>query len=246
MEITCPSGLKGSIRGMKVKELGDMSDAKLIRSGKIVDKIVSNCWEKTLSAGPYPHKDPLPWADLLQGDRAWAFLCIRSATFGNDFAFEHTCGNEMCKYKYEASVKLDSLTLKELPKTSYSHVTNATPLETIVAGKKVKFRLLKCSDDQRLTTLTQQMQLSFPVAQLICRIVEVEGILESDVDDLVKWVEDLPLADGLDLRQTMEDADCGVEMEIVLTCPNKSCGNTEKLDLPLGSGFFQTRKTKKN
>ena len=246
MEIKCPSGISGVVRGMKVKELGDMADAKLIRSGKIVDRIVSNCWQKTTSIGPYSYAgDSLPWESMLQGDRAWAFMCIRSATFGNDFTFEHVCSNETCKYKYEATIKLDSLVLKNLPQTSYSHVTNGTPLKTTIAGKKVKFRLLKCSDDQRLTTLTQQMQLSFPVAQLVCRIVEVEGILNSDIDELVAWVEDLELEAGLELRQTMEDADCGVEMEIVTTCPNKTCGNVEKFDLPLGSGFFQMRKTKK-
>ena len=41
---------------MKVKELGDMADAKLIRSGKIVDKIVTNCWQKTTGVGPYPYR----------------------------------------------------------------------------------------------------------------------------------------------------------------------------------------------
>lgn len=245
-EIHCPSGLKGVVRGMKVKELGDMADPKLLRTGKIVDRIVSNCWQKTTAIGPYSHSgDKLPWEDMLQGDRAWAFLAIRSATFGKEFTFEHTCSNNMCKYKYEATVNLEEMGQKILPATSYTHVKTGEPLHTDIAGKKVKFRLLKCSDDQRLTALTQQAQLSFPVAQIVCRIVEIEGIPNSDLDAMARWVEDLALPDGLELREIMENADCGVEMEVVVTCPNKSCGLVEKFDLPLGADFFRIRKTKK-
>lgn len=247
MEIECPSGLSGSVRGMKVRELGDMADPKLLRTGKIVDKIVSNCWVKTGAIGPYSFSgDTLPWEDMLQGDRAWAFLAIRSATFGKNFTFEHICSNNMCKYKYEATVNLEEMEQKKLPASSYGHVKSGAPLETKVLGKTVKYRLLKCSDDQRLTQLTQQSQLSFPVAQIVCRIVEIEGIPNSDLGAMAQWVDDLPLADGLELRETMEDADCGVEMEVVVTCPNKSCANVEKFDLPLGADFFRIRKTKKS
>lgn len=246
-EISCPSGLCGIIRGMKVKELGDMADPKLLRTGKIIDKIVSNCWQKTTVIGPYAYSgDTLPWEDMLQGDRAWAFLAIRSATFGKEFTFSHVCSNNMCNYKYEATVNLEEMEQKKLPVSSYGHVKTGTPLETIISGKKIKYRLLKCSDDQRLTQLTQQAQLSFPVAQIICRIVEIEGIPNSDLDAMASWVDDLALPDGLELRETMEDSDCGVEMEVVVTCPNKSCGNVEKFDLPLGADFFRTRKTKKS
>lgn len=246
MEITCPSGLRGIIRGMKVRELGDMSDSKLIRSGKIIDKLVSTCWEKTTNSGPYAHTtDNLPWESMLQGDRAWAFLALRMATFGTEYAFEHTCSNEMCKTKYECVVKLDTLKQKALPKTSYSHIHDNSPLVTEVAGRKVAYRLLRCNDDQKLKYLTEQQRLSFPVAQIATRILDVEGIPDSDSEAIVGWIENLEMADGLALREAMEEADCGVEMTIDTVCPNPRCGNTESFDLPLGLGFFQTRKTKK-
>jgi hypothetical protein len=247
MEITCPSGLRGSVRGMRVKELGDMSDSKLLRSGKIIDRLVSTCWEKTLSPGPYTYTtDALPWESMLQGDRAWAFLALRMATFGSEYAFEHICTNEMCKFKYDCVVQLDTLKQKSLPKTSYAHVHDNAQLVTKVAGKTVSFRLLRCSDDQRLRYLTEQQKLSFPVAQIVTRIVEVEGIEGSDLESIAGWIEGLGMAEGLTLRETMEEADCGVEMEITTVCPNPRCGNTESFDLPLGSGFFQTKRTKKD
>lgn len=246
IDIKCPSGLSGSVRGMKVKELGDMADVKLLRSGKIIDKLVSNCWLKTTAIGPYPYEgDKLPWDSMLQGDRAWAFLQVRAATFGDDFAFEHTCSNTMCKYKYEATVKLSDLQQKALPTSSYTHVKTGVPLSLMVAGKKVSFRLLKCSDDQRLSQLQQNSGLSFPLAQIVSRITEIEGIPDSDLDAMARWVNELDLEPGLELREKMEEADCGVEMEVIVNCPNSSCGNVEKFDLPLGADFFRKRKVKK-
>jgi hypothetical protein len=245
MEITCPSGLRGLIRGMKVKELGEMSDAKLLRTGKIVDRLVDACWEKTTNTGPYAVvTDKLPWDKMLQGDRAWAFLCVRMATFGNEFGFEHTCGNVMCNSKYEIVVKLDELKQKPLPKTSFNHVHDDQPLETVVNGKRVQYRLLRCNSDQQLNNLIKSFSLSIPIAQIVTRITSVEGIESSDTEALIDWVSELPMADGIELRETMESADCGVEMEIEATCINPACGNVEKFDLPLGSGFFQKRKTK--
>lgn len=245
MEIICPSGLRGVVRGMKVKELGDMSDAKLLRSGKIVDKLVATCWTKTISSGPYTTlTDTLPWETMLQGDRAWAFLSIRIATFGNEFAFEHTCSNSMCNTKYEIVVELDKLKQKALPKTSFDHVNTGLDLETTVDGRKVKYRLLRCNTDQQLANLIKNFDLSVPIAQIVTRISSVEGIESSDIESIINWVSELPMADGMDLRETMENADCGVEMEIEAACANRQCGNVEKFDLPLGAGFFQRRKIK--
>ncbi len=245
MEILCPSGLRGVIRGMKVKELGDMSDVKLLRSGKIVDKLVSTCWTKTISSGPYTSlSDTLPWETMLQGDRAWAFLCVRIATFGNEFAFEHTCTNTMCNAKYEIVVELDKLKQKALPKTSFAHVNTGVDLEATIDGKKVKYHLLRCNSDQYLNNLIKNFDLSLPVAQIVTRISSIEGIESSDIESVIHWVNELPMADGMELREIMENADCGVEMEIESACVNKQCSNVERFDLPLGAGFFQKRKTK--
>ncbi len=231
---------------MKVKELGDMSDAKLLRSGKIIDKLVATCWEKTISPGPYAQvSDTLVWDNMLQGDRAWAFLALRMSTFGNEYSFPHTCTNDMCKFKWDVVVQLDTLEQKKLPKSSVPHIHDNAELITEVAGRKVSYRLLRCSDDQRLRHLTEDRQLSFPVAQIVTRIRAVEGIPDSDLEGIVEWIEALPLPDGLTLRATMEEADCGVEMLVTANCPNPRCGNVESFDLPLGAGFFQIQKIKK-
>ena len=55
--ITCPSGLTGRIRGLKVREERILADRKLARSGGQVDRLLAACWEETLDPGPYDFGD---------------------------------------------------------------------------------------------------------------------------------------------------------------------------------------------
>lgn len=51
--VTCPSGLTGRIRGMKVREDRVLADRKLAKSGGQIDELLSACGEETLDARPY-------------------------------------------------------------------------------------------------------------------------------------------------------------------------------------------------
>jgi len=51
--ITCPSGLTGRVRGMKVREERVLADRKLAKSGGQIDELLAACWEQTLDVGPY-------------------------------------------------------------------------------------------------------------------------------------------------------------------------------------------------
>jgi hypothetical protein len=46
--ITCPSGLSGRIRGIKVREERILADRKLAKSGGQLEQILAACWEETL------------------------------------------------------------------------------------------------------------------------------------------------------------------------------------------------------
>jgi hypothetical protein len=60
--ITCPTGLTGRIRGMKVREERVLADRRLAKSGGQVDELLAACWEETLDAGPYDFGEkPLDW-----------------------------------------------------------------------------------------------------------------------------------------------------------------------------------------
>lgn len=108
--ITCPSGLKGSIRAMLVREERILADRKLAKAGGQVDELLSACWVETLEAGPYDFGDKvIDWGKVLQGDRFFALLKIRALTYGAKYAFSVPCQNDACRARIEWELDLNEL-----------------------------------------------------------------------------------------------------------------------------------------
>ena len=55
--ITCPSGLKGSIRAMLVREKRILADCKLAKNGGQVDELLGACREEALDPKPHDFGD---------------------------------------------------------------------------------------------------------------------------------------------------------------------------------------------
>lgn len=66
--VTCPSGLSGMVRGMKVREERVLADRKLAKHGGQLDELLTSCWEETVEPGPYDFRDkPIDDALLSSG-----------------------------------------------------------------------------------------------------------------------------------------------------------------------------------
>jgi len=106
--ITCPSGLSGRIRGMKVREERVLADRKLAKNGGQVDELLGACWEETLDPGPYDFGDKvIDWGQVLQGDRFYALLQIRALTYGPEYAFAVNCGSDGCRARIEWELSVE-------------------------------------------------------------------------------------------------------------------------------------------
>jgi len=113
--ITCPSGLTGRIRAMQVREERILADRKLAKTGDQVDELLTACWEVTLEAGPYDFVDTvIDWGMILQGDRFYALLKIRSLTYGAKYAFSVPCQNDACRARIEWELDLGELPCRSL------------------------------------------------------------------------------------------------------------------------------------
>lgn len=56
--ITCPSGLSGRVRGMKVRGERVLADRKLAKNGGQIDELLGSCWEETFDKGFFlPRRD---------------------------------------------------------------------------------------------------------------------------------------------------------------------------------------------
>ena len=177
--ITCPSGLKGSIRAMLVREERILADRKLAKAGGQVDELLSACWEETLEAGPYDFGDKvIDWGKVLQGDRFFALLKIRALTYGAKYAFSVPCQNDACRARIEWELDLNELPCRPLSDESRAAFTADNRFETVLpdSGKQIWFRLLTGADERRLPQLRRSAGDKLLSAMLAFRVSEIEGV----------------------------------------------------------------------
>ena len=73
VEITCPSGLQGVIRGFKAKEANHLANKSALRSGQAFNKLLQGCWLETTNPGPYELEGEIDWNKALATDGVKAF-----------------------------------------------------------------------------------------------------------------------------------------------------------------------------
>jgi len=238
--ITCPTGLIGRIRGMKVREERILSDRKLAKSGGQVDELLAACWEETVDAGPYDfgEKD-IDWGQVLQGDRFYALLRVRALTYGAEYAFAVSCQSEACRARIEWELDLGELPCRELSEESRAAFADGNRFETVLpdAGKRVWFRLLTGADERKLPQLRRSAGDRLLSAMLAFRVVEVEGV---EPRERRRFIEDLTMRDADFLVDEFDRVDCGVDTTIEIECPH--CFATQEIDLPFDRSFFMPGK----
>ncbi len=235
--ITCPSGLTGRVRGMKVREERVLADRKLAKSGGQIDELLGSCWEETLDPGPYTFGEggKVDWGKVLQGDRFFALLMVRALTYGPEYAFGVSCRNDACRARIDWEVELTKLPVRPLAEESRAAFVGGNRFETTLpdAGKRVRFRLLTGEDERKLPALQRSAPDKLLSAVLAYRVLDVDGV---DAKAKRQFLEDLTLRDADFLVDEFDRVDCGVDTTIEIECPE--CFGTQDVDLPFDKGFF--------
>ena len=238
--IICPSGLAGTIRGLKGKEGTLLADRAAAKSGVTFEKILAACWLSTEDPGPYQVEDgkPLDWSKVLVADRFYALLQIRALSFGDAYAFSVQCAAASCRERFEWELKLSELPVRALSKEALEAFTAGNRLETRLPhdGRKVWFRLLTGADEQRAAKAIKAGHGGLLQTALLARIVEIEGFPEAERRRLL---DEMDLADQVALLDRFDEADGGVETHIEIECP--ACLSVQEIDLPFERGFFLPR-----
>lgn len=234
--ITCPSGLSGRIRGMKAREERILADRKLARSGAQLEQILEACWEETLDVGPYDFGGgPVDWNKVLQGDRFYTLLQVRSLSYGPMYAFSVSCENRSCRARIEWEIDLRELPVRRLSDESRATflATNRFPAVLPDAGRSVMFRLLTGNDERRMSALRRAAG-ERPITTLLgFRLDSIDGI---EPRDRQRFIEDLSMSDVTHLLGEFDRVDCGVETEIDIECAD--CLGVTRVELPFGKSFF--------
>lgn len=233
--ITCPSGLSVRIRGMKVREERILTDRKLAKSGSQVDQLLAACCEEALEPGPYVigEHGKLDWGKVLQGDRFYALLQIRTLTYGPKYAFAVHCKH--CRDRIDWEFNLTDLPVRPLSEESRAAFLAGNRFETKLpkSGKRLWFRLLIGDEERKLPTIQRNNPERALSAGLAFRIVEIEG---AETRDKRKFLDELEMPDADFLLSEFERVDCGIDTSIDVEC--QSCFATQEVELPFDIGFF--------
>lgn len=241
--ITCPSGLTGRIRGMKVREERIITDRKLAKSGGQMDHLLAACWEETHEPGPYALAEggKLDFGKVLQGDRFFALLQVRILTYGPEYAFAVNCRNMGCRGRIEWELDLNDLKVRQLSDESRAAFSSGNRFETRLpdAGKRAWFRLLTGDDERKLPGIQRAAPDKAFSAGIAYRLVEIEGV---ETRDKRRFVEDLSMRDADFLVSEFDRVSCGVDTTIEIEC--QDCFATQEVELPFDVGFFLPGKRK--
>jgi|SRR5579884_2481333 len=240
--IVCPSGLAGEIRGLKGKEGKLLADRAAARAGSTFEKILSGCWLSTTDPALYdvPEGGALDWSKVLVADRFYALLQIRALTFGEEYAFSVQCQSAGCRERFEWTLNLKDLPVAPLSDAAKAAFKAGNRFETkLHDGKKVWFRLMTGADEIRAAGVLRAGRDGMLLTALALRIVEIEGVPDTDKR---KFLDDMEMADAAALLDRFDEADGGVETTIEVECP--SCMGVQEVQLPFERGFFLPRKAR--
>lgn len=229
----CPSGLVVTMRGLTTLEADTLSDRNAARQGMLFTTLLQSCCLGMIDPGPYPFENgKVDWLRVLQGDRMFALLRIRATTYGERYAFSLNCGNDACGERFEWKLDLTDLEVKMLPESSIPAV-NGGVLETVVRGRRYKFRLPTGKDEIEGQKALKNRRNHMMTAALDMRITDVDGVKPAD---RTLFLQNLDLGETAEVLAALDEADCGVETDIEVRCPH--CGQIQDTRLPFGRDFF--------
>ena len=242
-EVTLASGLSGSIRKWKMKDLAVFSDRKIVRKpGPAIEaNLLKNAWVNTIDHGPYAFDGRPPWlGEILQGDLFDAIRWVRSISWGNDYAVDFRCENFVCGGRIPWLVHLS-----ELPTVALSEEGQAA----LDDGNSIHWTFPECKRDITYQLPTGKSSvLADKLAKQhgrhlhviwASRVTSVQGI--DSAAGIVNFLGDLEGEDVQAIQDELDRLNPGVKTTVDLECPE--CDTEQQQDIRFGPDFFMpTRK----
>lgn len=243
--ITCPSGLRGRIRGVRGAEFNVFTDQRAMRDGRAADQILQRCWHETLEPGPYRLgvNHALPWGDVLVGDRVATLLAIRVQTYGPTEELDLRCPN--CRTKFVWELPLNELPIQPFPQSTIDQIASGkNEFRTTIRGTELGFKLMT-GRDQRASQKSLRERGDTELFETVIRqrVIRVNGSTETAEID--RWFTSMGGVDFQELLFAMDSQDGGVQTAVDVYCP--SCSYEWEIDLPLDlDRMFSPRKKRRD
>lgn len=253
IEVECPSGLKGVVRGLKGKEIDTFANKAEVRKRKVGDRILASTWIKTTNPGPYDQNadGSINWTKALTADRTFLTLMVRVATHGEEYEFPYRCTHSACERPFDWVVPLLKLPIRKIPEESLLNFADKNTFTTNLRlddGTYVLEYGLHTGEmgvtAAEAQDLSPEARATISLSRRVRKIRKPDGEY-MDTRDFKEFFEELDVGDIFDLIDAFDEHDGGVESEIDIYCPH--CGHgMEGIDLPLGPTFWKPRKRSKS
>ena len=214
------------IKYMTATEDDILFSSDLIKSGKVLDVLLESVIKD---------KDLRP-DDMLSGDRNYILIEARRTGLGDEYKpGKVRC--DSCKEEFEPTVDLSKLKSRELELEPGSDglYEVVLPVTKIV----IKFRLLRGSDEKRLSKSLEKKAGNAKVGRLITeryllQIMEVNG--NKDKIYINKFIAAMPTKDSLFFREYNRQVEPGLDLNYEFECSH--CGHLQDKDVPITSKLF--------
>jgi hypothetical protein len=207
-EVELPSGMRGRIRALKVKDERVWTDAKIARSGRLIEELCKRCW----------------------------LIKIRIASRGVKYKFSIPCDSCRSKIDWVIDLEDDLMYLPLLPDVRERFVNDEPLITKLEDGRQIQHRLIQVGDHKKLRNLQDTRGFSQLNAALTVRLQSVEGVGDHP-HELIRFVEELDSGEADDIRDQLEQLDCGIDTDIDVTCDN--CFYQFETMLPFEASFFK-------
>lgn len=239
--VTAPSGLKGSIRKLKVKEANILANSASARRGSTFDDMLRGCWLGTDDPGPYPPTvcrvdGTTDWAKVLVADRFHILMQMRIATYGPIYTFKYQCDRQSCRESFDWEIDLvKDLQYRQLPAESIDRFKTDNRFETTIPsiGRKCWFRLQTGEMEQKASQLARQRKVEVMTLSLASRIIEIDGV---EGNDKLRFLDELDMDDAVALIDKLDEVDGGIDTDVNIECT--ACANSMAVKLPFEREFW--------
>lgn len=233
-----PSGASVELRPITVAEENMLGT--LARDGSVeaaMDALLAACCPRIIAPGPYPGlvaDAPPSWPDMLQGDRFFALIALRSISYRDGEVYEFDAGCPCgTRVLWEVNL-LKDLYVQHLSEASAAQLRAGHAFATSVRDTAVEFHLDFGRDNLRAEKLALDHPDRKAAIGLWKYINAVEGV---DPAALLDWLGDLTAGEAQDLRETFAEADCGVDSDVEVQC--QRCGRPFVVALPFEEFFVR-------
>lgn len=217
-----PSGITAEIREFTGREEDLLTDERVVKSNKVVQRILGNVILNLDGSKPTGADITNMWS----ADRFAALVHARVLTYGPEFKTEHECVNTDCRVKSNISVNLpDGLKYKERGDSFETQVE-------LPGGATATMRPLRGGDEDNLLQARGRGELMTEL--LFSRTISI-----SDIDsrqELRTYLRDGPSRIRMALREALAKTDFGYSQQVEYTC--NVCGTEQEVDVITSRDFF--------